>query len=412
MSHLQPLSDRVREIPHALSIYVNQLVYDMRRMKRDVITLSLGEAFFDIPLFEFNKIDPNEGYHYSDSAGLPALRAKVASYYQKYYGAQVDPQAEMIISAGSKPIIFMCVAAVVNAGDEVLIHEPAWLSYQEHVRLVDGVSRFIPYDCPVENFSDYFTEKTKIIVINNPNNPAGRLYSREDLQVIYDQAKSRNIWLLVDEAYSDFVVDERFVSIAEVVPDKAGVFVVNSLSKNMGMSGWRIGYVISSKEMIPQLLKLNQHLITCAPSVLQHYMALYFDDIINITLPQVRDVVTKRTRVIGMLDRLGMGYLDGGCTFYIFVSIADFSGSGMDFALKMLIDFGVAVVPGVAYGESTERFVRVSIGSESEDRIYKALQMMRDLIHSDDFDRQALHMQMKSAGIPPFSEEDSAHASG
>lgn len=410
MTHQQLLSRRLLDIPPALSIYINQLVYDMRRIRRDVITLSLGEAYFDIPMFDFQKIDPNKGYHYSDSLGIPELRSKIAAYYEKYYGARVDPKTEIMISAGSKPIIHMCIAAVVNPDEEVLILEPAWLSYQEQVKLAGGTARFVPYDCPVADIPKHFSKKTRMLILNNPNNPAGRLYSREELETIYAAASKAGIWIMVDEAYSDFVVDERFVSLAEVVPDRAGVFVVNSLSKNMGMSGWRIGYVIANEEVIPELLKLNQHLITCAPSILQYYLATYFDDIIRTTLPQVRDVVLKRERIRNAMDRLGLRYMDGGCTFYFFVSLDTFPGSGMEFALQLLLDSGVAVVPGIAYGASTERFIRISIGTESEDRIFKALQMIRDLISVNHVDSEALEAKLAAHGIAPFQQTQSNNA--
>ncbi|MGF1543097.1 MAG: pyridoxal phosphate-dependent aminotransferase [Parvularculaceae bacterium] len=392
----------MKAIPEALSIYINQIVYDQRRMKRDVVALSLGEAFFDIPMMDFGKIDPDKGYHYSDSRGIPELRAKVAQYYDKYYGAKIDAEDEILISAGSKPIIFMCMAALVDPGQEVLIHEPAWVSYQEHIRLVGASPKFIPYDAPIETFSDYINENTRLVIVNNPNNPAGRLYAQDELQSIYDQASVVGAYVMVDEAYSDFVIDDRFVSMARVVPNKKGTLTVNSLSKNMGMSGWRIGYLIAHPDVIDQVLKVNQHLITCAPSILQHYMARYFDDIIDITLPQVRDVVEKRQRIAGVMDDLGLERLDGGCTFYFFVSIGNFPASSLDFALKLLVDDGIAVVPGSAYGASTERFVRISIGTESEERIYKSLQRIRDLIGVNAFDVASLHERMAAAGVKHF----------
>lgn len=400
--HPQRFAKRMEAIPEALSIYINQIVYDQRRMKRDVVALSLGEAFFDIPLMDFGKLDPEQAFHYSDSRGLPELRTKIAQYYLNHYGAAVDPESEILISAGSKPIIFMCMAALVDPGDEVLIHEPAWLSYQEHAQLVGAVPKFIPFDQPVEDLSSYITDKTRLVVINNPNNPAGRVYGPNELQAVYDQAAKVGAFLMVDEAYSDFVVDERFVSLADLIPDKSGALTVNSLSKNMGMSGWRIGYVIAHPDVISQVLKVNQHVITCAPSVLQLYLATYFDQIIAVTLPQVRNVVEKRMRVAAMLDNLGLECLSGSATFYFFVSIGDFPSSSLNFALELLVSEGIAVVPGSAYGKSTERYIRISIGTESEERIYKALQRIRDLTGVKSFDVHALQERMKAAGVRPW----------
>lgn len=374
-----PFNPVVDQMVEATSIYINQLVYDLKRRGEDVTTLSLGEAFFDIPLFDITKLDVAKGFHYSESQGMPELRDKIAGYYRKHYAAPVDGKSQVLISAGSKPIIFMAMLATLTPGDEVLIYEPTWLSYAEQARLCGAVPRFLPFDSPFEDLPNHFTDRTRMVILCNPNNPAGRIYTAAELRQVYEVCRPRGIYVLVDEAYSDFVLDDPFASMAAVVPDLDGVIVVNSLSKNMGISGWRIGYAISSDRFIANLLKLNQHIVTCGPSLLLQYCNFYFDDIIAITLPQVRLVVEKRKRVARMMDDLKLGRLGGSATFYFFVSIGDFPGTSTEFALKLLREKYIAVVPGVAYGASTDRFVRISIGSESEERIWEALQVIKDL---------------------------------
>ncbi|OGI17026.1 MAG: hypothetical protein A2287_00030 [Candidatus Melainabacteria bacterium RIFOXYA12_FULL_32_12] len=396
------LSDKVKNIPEALSIYINQIVYDQKRRGVDITTLSLGEAFFDIPLFDFKKLDLAKGYHYSESQGILELRQKIANYYEKYYNASVDYKNEIIISAGSKPIIFMAMQAVLNYGDEALIHEPAWLSYQEQLRLAGAEPKFIPYNSNIEDFHKYFTPKTKMLIINNPNNPAGWMYSKEDLISLYNQCRPRGIYILVDEAYSDFVVDKQFCSLANIIPNKDGIIVINSLSKNLGMSGWRVGYAISSPDVIEYILKVNQHLITCASSVLLYYLAKYFDRIISITLPQVTEVVEKRKRIANFMNNLGLKPLNGHSTFYFFVSIENFPETSLNFALYLLFKHGIAVVPGLAYGSSTERFIRISIGTESEERIHDALSTIKDLINAKDFDVDFVNRKLNEFGYRPF----------
>ncbi|WP_341913888.1 pyridoxal phosphate-dependent aminotransferase [Ferrovibrio terrae] len=404
---VMPLSRRVQTIPEALSIYINQLVYDLRRRGNDVVTLSLGEAFFDIPAFDFGKIDFVKGAHYSDSVGIPELRKKIADYYARYYGAAVDPMFEMIITAGSKVAIFMCMQAIMDPGTKVMIHEPAWVSYQEQARLVGAEPVFIPYDCPVEKFTEHYDDKTRLVIINNPNNPAGRLYTKSELECLYRDARQRGIYVMVDEAYSDFVTDEPFTSLASIAPSKEGVIIVNSLSKNMGLSGWRIGYVITHPTLIAELIKLNQHLITCAPSILLYYLSYYFQDLIDITLPQVREVVAKRNRVGTMIDRLGLKRMDGAAGFYFFVSIGNFPGDSLDFSLHLLLEHGIAVVPGLAYGDSTKRFVRISVGTESEERIWDALNVISDLTRVNQFDVAQLNESMARYGLRRFTENRS-----
>lgn len=400
------ISEKIKNIPQALSIYINQLVYDQKRKGKDITTLSLGEAFFDIPMFDFNKIDFVKGYHYSESLGVPELRNKIAEFYENQYKAKINPNNEILITAGSKPAIFFCFQATINPGDEVLIHEPAWLSYQEQVRMVGGNVKFIPFDTPVNEFKKYFKPNSKMIVLNNPNNPAGRLYTKEELLSLYEDCKKQGIYILVDEAYSDFVIDEPFNSMAGLVPDKEGIIVVNSLSKNMGMSGWRIGYIITSKKLIPELLKINQHVITCAPTVLQLYMAKYFDKIISVTLPQVRQVVEKREKIAKYLDEMGLKRLGGNCTFYFFISLEDFEGSSMDFCLHMLLEHQIAVVPGIAYGSSTAQFIRLGIGTESEERIHDAILTIKSTIKSKKVDSKTLEEKLLKEGFLPFKVMD------
>lgn len=396
------LSKKVSAIPEALSIYMNNVVYAMRRRGDDIKVLSLGEAYFDIPMFPFEGIDFNKGYHYSESRGIPELRIKIAEYYERYYNAKIDAENEILISAGSKPLIYMAFQAVLNDGDEVLIHEPAWLSYPEEIKLANGIPKFIPYDCQVSEFVQYFTPKTKMVVICNPNNPAGKVYTEEELQTLYTMCRSRGIYILVDEAYSDFLADDSFVSMASVVADKDGVIVVNSLSKNLGISGWRVGYVISSPDVIFNILKINQHIITCASSVLLLYLARYFDDIIKVTLPQAQAVVRKRTEVEQYMRNIGLASLNGSATFYIFVNIDEYKHSSLELALYLLTKYHISVVPGSAYGQSTERFVRISVGAENLEDIKECLRTIKKVILENEYDDTFVESELKALHMNRF----------
>lgn len=402
------IRDATKSIPEALSIYINQLVYELKRKGNDITVLSLGEAFFMIPMFSFQEIDFEKGYHYSDSQGIPELRERIAEFYEQEYSAKVSAKDEILITAGSKPVIYFAMLAVLNPGDEVMIHEPGWLSYQEQIRLVGAKPVFIPYNVTVDNFKDYITDRTKMLIINNPNNPAGRVYKESELISIYEQCRPKGIYIMVDEAYSDFVIDEKFHSMASVVPDKDGVIVVNSLSKNMGMSGWRVGYTISTPTVVKQVLKLNQHIITCAPTILQYYMAKYFFDVTKITLPQVRETVEKRKRIGLFMEELGLNKISGGATFYFMVSIEDFPGTGLDLALYLLLQHQIAVVPGSAYGKSTARYVRIGIGTESEERIREALHVFKNTIGMKNLDKQQLYKTLKNQGLHKFDEAGSS----
>ena len=402
-----PISKKVQNIPEALSVYFNQLVYELKRKQRDTITLSLGEAFFEIPYYDFELLDFYRGYHYSHSRGLPELREKIAGYYQNRYHTSVQAD-DIIISAGSKIMIYMCMQTLVNPGEVILIHEPAWLSYQEQARLVGASTCFIPYDCPSDEFEKYFNENTRMLILNNPNNPAGRVYGSEELKKLYQLCRNRGIYILMDEAYSDFVLDDSFFSMANLIPSLDGIIIVNSLSKNMGMSGWRIGYAIANKTILNALLKLNQHLITCAPTILQQYLARYFDDILSCTLSQVKDVVEKRNRIAKRMGDIGLQCLPGNTTFYFFVKTDPYYGDIHDLALYLLLEKGICVVPGVAYGKTTSNFLRISIGAESEERIDHALQLIFDAIHAPVIDSVQVHNELYRLQLPEFSSGKNA----
>lgn len=396
------ISERVENIPQALSIYINQLVYAMRRRGIQVNTLSLGEAYFDIPLMDFSKIDVTKGYHYSDSQGLPELREKLARFYEKQYQVPTNWEKEVLITAGSKPAIFMAMQAVLNPGDEILMPEPAWLSYPEQARLVGAVPRFVPYYKKAEEYVEYFTSKTKMIVINNPNNPSGKRYTPKELENLYTECRKRGIYILSDEAYSDFVLGNNFVSMAKIAPDKDGVIVVNSLSKNLGISGWRIGYVISSPEIIQNILKLNQHLITCAPTILLMYLAEYFDDLLKITLPQAQEATQKRAIVEEYMTEIGLPHLEGDATFYFLVNIGEYAHTSIELAMHLLFKHHIAVVPGIAYGESTARFIRVGIGVETIESIKRSIDIIFKVITENEYNAQLVADGLKELGMEAF----------
>ncbi len=199
-------------------------------------------------------------------------------------------------------------------------------------------------------------------------------------------------------------MDEKFHSMASIVPNKDGIIVVNSLSKNLGISGWRVGYVISNAEVIYNILKLNQHLITCASTVLLLYLAKYFDELYEITLPQAKEVVKKRKRIEEYMSSINIKLLRGSATFYFFISIEKYSHSSLDFALYLLFKYGIAVVPGSAYGESTERFLRISVGAEPEERITQAMQIIKDILVNDEYDGELVDNELKRLGFKKFSK--------
>lgn len=365
----------------AMSIKYNTMVYELRRAGVEVIVMSLGEAFFDLPLFPMDDLPLPASFHYSHSRGIPELRDRLAAYFGERYDVPVDPERELLVTAGSKAAIHMALMAILDPGDEVILHEPTWVSYTEQVKLCYGVPVHVPWDVPLSGLEAYVTPRTRAIVITNPHNPRGYVMTEAEVAGLLDLARRRDLWLLSDEVYSDFVLDPAsFVSVGRLDRAKDHAVVFNSISKNYGISGWRMGYVVANEALIYNILKVNQHLITCPPTLLEHYIAAHFTEILEITHPQIRKVLHKRAQLAATMDELGLVALPGDATFYFFVSIAPSRLGSEAFCTRLLQEHHVSTVPGVGYGRSCDRFIRVSVGTATMEQNRHGLRRIRRLI--------------------------------
>ncbi|WP_420130155.1 pyridoxal phosphate-dependent aminotransferase [Longimicrobium sp.] len=370
----------VKDVVPAMSMRFNGYANEMKARGEDVTILSFGEAFFDIPLYRFDTLPFPELYHYSDSRGLVGLRQKLAAYYHGQYGVPVNAANEIIVTAGSKIGLHMSFMALLEPGDEVVVPEPAWVSYSEQVRLCHGNPVMVPFDVPVEELGEWVTPRTRAIVVCSPQNPTGRVYTRDELRALHAMAQQHDVYLIADEAYSEFLAEGEYVSVGVDDPDKEHTILCNTMSKNYGMSGWRIGYLISNPRMMEQLLKISQHLMTCPPTILEQYLERHFDEILEITKPQILDIVKKRTALADYARELGLRYMEGTATFYLFVSIEDSALSSEEFCQRLLSEQKVCIVPGLGYGASCDGFVRVAVGTESMERTRAAFRAIKDLI--------------------------------
>ena len=365
----------------ALSIAYNTVVYELQSQGVEVTVLSLGEAFFDIPLYNFHDLPYPASYHYSHSRGVPKLRHVLSEYFQEQYEVKFNPEKEIIITSGSKIAIYMALMAIIDPGDEVIIHEPAWVSYPEQIKLCHGVPVSVPYNETVYNFEKYITNRTKVLIVNNPNNPRGSVLTLDEISHLYKLAEKYKLYILSDEAYSDFVVNkEQFISIGNFDKELKFSIICNSISKNLGISGWRIGYVIANKSLVEHILKLNQHLITCPATILSYYIAEHFYEILAITKPQIASLMSKRRKIVEYVKKIGLSCLDGDTTFYLFLSLGETNLTSDKFCKTLLKKHKICVVPGIGYGVSCDKFVRISIGTESIEKIFSALDEIKKLI--------------------------------
>ncbi len=373
------LSRVTSEAAQAMSIKYNTMVYELKRGGEKVIVMSLGEAFFDIPLFPMDDLPIPESYHYSHSRGIPELRERIAGYFDEQYGVPIDPEKEILVTAGSKIAIHMALMSILDPGDEVILREPAWVSYPEQVKLCLGRPVNVPYDKTVFDLGNYVSDRTRAIIVNNPNNPRGSVLTEEELSYLLDLARRHDLWILSDEAYSDFLIDDSFISIGRLDPRKEHSIICNSISKNYGISGWRLGYVVAREDLIFNILKVNQHLVTCPATILEYYIARHFHRILEITKPQIQEVVRRRARLAEYMDEIGLKYLPGTATFYFFVSTAPSALSSEEFCTRLLREERISVVPGLGYGHSCDGFVRVSVGSASLEENMTGLRRIKEL---------------------------------
>ena len=363
------ISEKVLAIGPATSIEINESVYRLKSEGLDPITLSYGEAPFKFDgAFNFENTDFNEGAHYSDSRGVLQFREKLRDYYFTEYKVKLSVD-DFMVTAGSKIGSYIALQTMLNDGDGVLLHEPSWVSYQEHAKLSNSSITFMPYSAEVKDFENYFDSNTKVLILNNPNNPRGLLYTEQEIRDCASMCKKHNAYLLVDESYSDFIGDDSFFSVASLIHEFDNVLALNSISKNFGLSGWRIGYLISNQSFLNYAGRLNRHLITCAPTILQNFLAANFDQLLAATRGQLLDLMKKRKDVKKLLDRLGIKYLSGDSTFYFFLDVKDYNIEAKSFCLELLKSENVAIIPGNAYGNNLKDFLRISFGVESLERI-------------------------------------------
>jgi aspartate/methionine/tyrosine aminotransferase len=380
------LSDRAGGVSPASSIELNEKVYQLLREGRDPIILSYGEAPFESPQVFFNHEMIERGAHYSDSRGTPELRARLARYHFERNQALIDPDRNIIVTAGSKAATYLTFLTLLNPGDKVLLHEPSWVSYREHARLVGAAVEYIPMHDEVSTYLGKLeTNSTaRVLVLNNPNNPRGHLYGADELTAIAEITKTLGIFLVIDESYSDFVKESsKFLSATRLLADFDHVVSLNSLSKNFGLSGWRIGYVVCNPKIATAINSFNQHLITCAPTILQLAFVENFDSFQTSAEKGIADLESLRPQVAALLDKHGFRRLDGDNTFYFFVDGSSFMRDAKEFTLQLLEEQNVAVIPGNAYGANTASFFRVSFGAESLVRIDEGLSRISAFIGSN-----------------------------
>ncbi len=362
--------------------------FDLANQMEGVISLGVGEPDFKTPWSVrsagIRNLEKGETW-YSANSGMAELREEIAKYLYRRAHLSYDPNDEVIVTVGGSEAIDLAVRALVEPGDEVLIVEPSFVAYAPIVKLMDGIP--VPIATRAENefrltaeeLKAHITPRTKLLVFPFPNNPTGAVMRREHLEEIAEVLRGTDIMVLSDEIYCELTYGEPHVSIASMDGMWERTVVVNGFSKAYAMTGWRLGYAAGPKPILKQMLKIHQYAVMCAPTTSQ-YAAIEALRSCDEDIRKMQQEYDMRRRfVVFSFNKMGLTCFEPQGAFYVFPSIASTGMTSQEFCEKLLDKKKVAVVPGDAFGESGEGFVRVSY-SYSINHLMEALRLIEEFL--------------------------------
>ncbi len=365
--------------------------FDIVASMPDAISLGVGEPDFDTPwhIREAGIYSLEKGRtFYTSNSGLMELRSEIAAYYKRKQGLTYEPASEVLVTVGGSEAIDMALRAMCDPGDEVIIPEPCYVSYVPCANLAKAVPVTInlkeenEFRLTPEELLDAITDKTKILILAFPNNPTGAVMEKEDLEKIAKICIEKDIFVISDEIYGELTyTNNPHVSIASLPGMKERTIVINGFSKAYAMTGWRLGFCVGPKEIISQITKLHQYAIMCAPTTSQYagIEALKYGDS---DIEKMRASYNQRRRyLVKELRDMGFSCFEPLGAFYVFPSIKHLNISSDEFATKLLQAEKLAVVPGTAFGDCGEGFLRISY-AYSMDELKEALKRIKHFMAS------------------------------
>lgn len=343
--------------------------FDIAQEMEGVISLGVGEPDFKTPwVIRQEAIDTLEKGKtcYTANAGLMELREEISAYFQRTIHTYYDPKSEIIVTVGGSEGIDLCIRCLVEAGDEVLVVEPSFVCYKPIVSICGGVPVVIEtkaeneFRLTADELREKITDKTKLLVLPYPNNPTGAIMSREDLEEIAHVLRDTNIMVISDEIYCELTYGGKHCSIAEIEGMRERSIIINGFSKSFAMTGWRLGFLGGPKEIVSQMLKLHQYAIMSSPTTSQ-YAAIKGLKKCERDVEKMRNEYDQRRRfVVNGFNKLGLDCFTPQGAFYVFPCIKSTGMSSAEFCEKLVYSKKVAVVPGDAFGECGEGYIRVS----------------------------------------------------
>ena len=343
--------------------------FDIAAEMEDVISLSVGEPDFATPWHirqaGIKTLEKGRTW-YSPNAGLLKLREAIGGYLNRRFDLTYDPKSEILVTVGGSEAIDLCFRALITPGDEVLIPEPSFVCYDPLTRMAGGVPVALPtkaedaFRLRADVVAAAITDKTKLLVLPFPNNPTGAIMPREELEALAEVLRGTDVIVLSDEIYGELTYGRDHVSIAAIDGMRERTVLVSGFSKAYAMTGWRMGYACGPRELMGLLTKLHQYAIMCAPTTAQ-YAAIEAMNNGDSDVVQMREEYDMRRRfIVDGLNKLGLTCFEPEGAFYVFPSIQSTGLTSEEFCQRLLTEKHVAVVPGNAFGDSGEGFVRIS----------------------------------------------------
>ena len=366
--------------------------FDIVAQSKGVVSLGVGEPDFDTP-WHISRAAvtclEDGGKHYTSNLGTPALRQAICRYLERRFGASFDWERETLVTVGVSEAIDLAIRALCSPGDEILYHEPCFVSYAPTIRLAHGVPVCVEtraedgFKLTVKALKKKVTPRTKALLLNFPCNPTGAVLDSGEMAEMLDFAARRDIFVLADEVYSEL---NYTVADGDVLPSFAAfpehrdrVVLLNGFSKSWAMTGYRLGYACGPADVIDAMMKIHQYGIMSAPTLSQAAGVEAMDHGDKDVARMRREYRRRRDMLVPALNKMGLKTIMPDGAFYVFADVSATGLSGEEFALRLLKGYGVAVVPGAAFGAGGDRFVRLSYAT-SMPKLRLAVSRMGDMV--------------------------------
>ena len=379
-----PLADKVVELkPSGIRKF-----FDVVSEMKDAISLGVGEPDFDTPwhIREEGIYSLEKGRtFYTSNAGLQELKDEICKYLERKYNVSYNSKGETLVTVGGSEAIDMALRAMVNPGDEVLIPQPSYVSYEPCAILAGATPVII--DLKAENefrltakeLRDAITDKTKILILPFPNNPTGAIMERKDLEAIAEVILEKDIFVISDEIYSELTYKDKHVSIASLPGMQERTILINGFSKGFAMTGWRLGYACGPQNIIEQMTKIHQFAIMCAPTTSQYAAVSALRNGDEDVKMMCESYNQRRRYLMHAFKEMNLPCFEPFGAFYVFPCIKEFGMTSEEFATRFLEEEKVAVVPGTAFGDCGEGFLRISY-AYSIDNLKVAIGRLKDFV--------------------------------